>query len=88
MTLALALGAALLLPPWPMLWSGSASADGGRPSPAASREARPDGGNASTLVADDDAEVIENLELLQHLDESRDFDLLLELSREEARPAK
>lgn|GEM_PF-5316690 len=88
MTLALALWAALLLPPWPTLWTHSASADGGRPSPAARREARTDGGTAPVFFEDDDGEVIENLELLEHLDVSRDFELLLELSREDSRPAK
>jgi len=34
--------------------------------------------------SDEDREIIENLELLEHLDESRDLDLLLELSKNEA----
>jgi len=87
--LALWLCAPLLAWPSPPPWASStrkASADGGRP-PAAARDGRPDAGTVAN-AADNDAEVIENLELLEHLDESRDLDLLLELSKEEGRPAK
>ncbi len=39
-----------------------------------------DGGLAA-LISEEDREVIENMELLEHIDESKDLELLLELSK-------
>lgn len=67
-------------------FAGTISPDGGRPAPAVARDGRADGGNPVAHLGDDDREVIENLDLLEHLDESRDLDLLVELSKEPAQP--
>jgi hypothetical protein len=40
-----------------------------------------DAGTGAAPLSDEDREVLENLELLQHLDDWRDLDLLLELSK-------
>jgi hypothetical protein len=39
-----------------------------------------DAGQADAGVSDEDAEVLKNLDLLEHLDEAKDFELLKELS--------
>ena len=40
-----------------------------------------DAGTAAAPLSDEDREVLENLELLQHLDDWRDLDVLIELSK-------
>ncbi len=69
-----------------LYWAGAISAEGGGAAPAAARDGRADGGNPVAHLADDDREVVENLDLLEHFEESRDLDLLVELAKEPAQP--
>ena len=51
------------------------SPDGGSPAP--------DAGRLGAALTREDAEVVDNLELLEHMEESEQLDLLLELSRDD-----
>jgi len=45
------------------------------------RGQHPDAGTGAAPLSNEDREVLENLELLQHLDDWRDLDVLIELSK-------
>ncbi|MDY7231792.1 hypothetical protein [Hyalangium rubrum] len=53
------------------------------PPPTRAPEPAPAQGADKPELSAEDQEVVENLELLESLDEAEDFELLLELSREE-----
>ncbi len=78
MTRGLSLVAALLLGSWN-------GADAGPPAAGNTFDTRGthDGGSVPPGLSPEDLEVVQNLELLQHYDETQSLDLLLELSRDE-----
>jgi len=54
--------------------------DGGAPPIDLQRPAASDAGAGTSLATEEDQEISQNLEMLEHLEESRDLDLLLDLS--------
>lgn len=66
----------------PALLSSAERADAGRRAPLTGLQGRAtsDAGVGTSVPRDEDLEISQNLELLEHLEESRDLDLLLELS--------
>jgi hypothetical protein len=61
--------------------SQATAADGGTPESAQRNERRPKAGNAPKRISKEDREVLDNFELLLNLDECKDLDLLIEISK-------
>ena len=59
----------------------NAAADAGTPHSVGRIEARRDAGTAAARISDEDREVLDNFDLLEHLDECKDLDLLIEISK-------
>jgi hypothetical protein len=59
----------------------AAAADAGMAHPLRNRGERLDTGAGAARLSDEDREVLENLELLQQLDQWKDLDVLIEISK-------